>query len=738
MGSNMARQEKIVVFSGTTEGREYSQRLSADGVSHLVCVATDYGKEVMVPSPYADIRVGRMDVDGMKRFFEAEHITKVVDATHPFAVKVTENIRAAMEMVMPEAEGEGNRMIYERISRDIPPADAAGGAEPMISCENAAEAAAFLSGTDGNILLTTGSKELKQFAKEAALGGRLFVRVLPAAESLEACAECGIARSHIIAMQGPFSVGMNVEMLRQYQIRWLVTKNTGQTGGFPEKLRAAEMAGCGCVVIGQPEGAGIGSESQRKVCSDRDGGVRSYFDITLCGMGAGSEAEMTVAVRQAVQSADVLLGAKRVLGERKGRLDTQAIYRADDILAYLRNIAAANNGGRYRVCVLFSGDTGFYSGCASVYKALCEEKERGRFAGSVNILPGVSSVSMLSARIGVPYQDAVLFSVHGREKEAWEKELRRMLGCPADSGQDGDPTAQKEGKWENKIIFVLLSGKQDLTEIQRLLLDCGQDRAEISIGYNLFLEDEQVVRTAAGDLRPEDFAEGLFTVCIAAKERERAAGAPENEADTNLPKNRIPIVHFPDTAFWRRPKLPMTKQEIRSIVFSKLELTRDAVFYDIGSGTGSIAVTAAASQGAFAGAGSLRVLAFERKKEACELIRQNADRLGAGDVAVFCGEAPDIFGEIPSGLEKPTHAFIGGSGGRLEEIYADLIRRNPSVRIVMTAITMETVQECYRLREAYGLDGMEIVQVNIAREHALGSYHSMERGKDVYVVRIGE
>ena len=118
------------------------------------------------------------------------------------------------------------------------------------------------------------------------------------------------------------------------------------------------------------------------------------------------------------------------------------------------------------------------------------------------------------------------------------------------------------------------------------------------------------------------------------------------------------------------------------------------------------------------------------------MIRQNADRLGAKTVSVFCGEAPDIFDEVPSGLNKPTHAFIGGSGGRLEEIYTALIRRNPAIRIVITAITTETVQECYRLREAYGLDAMEILQVNIARERALGSCHTMERGRDVYVFCI--
>ena len=510
---------------------------------------------------------------------------------------------------------------------------------------------------DDDILLDDGTWEETQIIDEGSLDlftdgtddafrKRLFARVLPAVESLEICAECGIARSHIIAMQGPFSVGMNVEMLRQHQIRWLVTKNTGKTGGFPEKLRAAEIAGCGCVVIDQPGGAGTFSDdrplirkctedSRRKTENDKEGGAlfetvsdaraasglndRPYLEITLCGIGAGNEAEMTVAVQRAIQSADILFGAKRVLGERKGKLDTQAVYRAEDILAYIRDfVTAPRQRDQYRICVLFSGDTGFYSGCASVYKVLCEEKERGGFFGSVTILPGVSSVSMLSAKIGVPYQDAVLFSIHGRPKEIWSKELSAMLCQPSDCRQNGYPLAQEEREKKNKIIFMLLSGKKDLEEIQHLLLDCGQDQAEVSVGYDLFLEDEKVVRTTAGDLQTEDFAEGLFTVCIVVKGRRSdvandrvvppeelggtqtdhknqavADSRPENAlnnegilSNTDLPEDRIPIMYLPDTAFLRLPKLPMTKQEIRSIVFSKLELTGDAVFYDVGSGTG--------------------------------------------------------------------------------------------------------------------------------------------------------
>lgn len=804
----MVQQKKIVLFSGTTEGREYSEKLCEDKISHIVCVATDYGKEVMRPSPYADIRVGRLNADEMAELFVAEQITKVVDATHPYAVEVTKNIRVAVKKVVSLADGQTkqekgveenipqNDISYVRISRKIEPMDKvrfASASETqsereilrqnigkieklkqdkiyknikkelkketrstdivqvenqIIHCADMAEAANFLQKTDGNILLTTGSKELKQVTATNELRKRLYVRVLPAIESMEVCISCGIERSHIIAMQGPFSVGMNVELLRQYNIRWLVTKNTGEAGGFPEKLRAAEIAGCGCVVIEPLDESNSGIKNQPK----RN---EPFLKITLCGIGAGREAGMTLVVQQAIQSADVLLGAARMLDGRKGRLDTQAIYRSEDILSYIRNFVKKNNSGyKYQLVVLFSGDTGFYSGCDSVYKVLREELERGSFRGSVRILPGVSSVSMLSAKIGVPYQNAVLFSIHGKQKEDWSKELVSILRLETRKAQVGHHLEQKNSERDikkNKIIFILLSRRKNLIELQDLLLQYGQGNTEIYIGYNLFLEDEKVVRTTAVELNAEDFCEGLFTVCIIFKEEgkmengdheieqseARLASNQENHLQSkDSETGRLPLIQLADADFLRLPKLPMTKQEIRSIVFAKLELTQNAVFYDIGSGTGSIAITAAASQGLLADASDLRVLAFERNKEACDLIRKNANRLNAANLTIIHGEAPDIFNEIPTDLAAPTHAFIGGSGGRLEDIYYALTKQNPAIRIVITAITMETVQACYRLREKYGLNNMEVLQVDVARESTLGRYHSMERGKDVYVFVI--
>ena len=122
------------------------------------------------------------------------------------------------------------------------------------TAENTAEAAAFLAGTEGNILLTTGAKELPAFA--ALDKTRLFARVLPTHEGIAACEALGIPHRNIIAMQGPFGTALNCAVMEQYHIAWLVTKDGGRAGGFAEKLEAARRTGAKVALIRRPADAG--------------------------------------------------------------------------------------------------------------------------------------------------------------------------------------------------------------------------------------------------------------------------------------------------------------------------------------------------------------------------------------------------------------------------------------------------------------------------------------------------
>ena len=225
---------KILLFGGTAEGRELAGWLLERGIPTLVCVATEYG-ETLLP-PESEAHVGRLDREGMEQLMASRPFTCVVDATHPYAVEVTANIKAAAE-----AAGLPRLRLVRRSD----------GEDGCLRARSMAEAAELLEGLEGNVLLTTGSKELSAFAR-SGLVERCCPRVLPMADSLARCLELGFPPKHIICMQGPFSKELNVALLKQYKIRTLVTKDTGGYGGFREKAEAAREAGCALLVVERP------------------------------------------------------------------------------------------------------------------------------------------------------------------------------------------------------------------------------------------------------------------------------------------------------------------------------------------------------------------------------------------------------------------------------------------------------------------------------------------------------
>ena len=224
---------KILLFAGTGDGHALALWLQEKHIPFTVSVATEYG-ETLLPEGM-DVHVGRMDASGMEALM-GEGYTLVIDATHPYAVEVTKNIRSA-------AEAAG--LPYLRLLRQSDGEDLCHKADTM------AAAAEMLLQLPGNVLLTTGSKELNYFALPG-LVERCFPRVLPMTDSLERCLSLGFPPKNIICMQGPFSREMNVATLHQFDIKTLVTKNTGSYGGFREKADAAREAGCALLVVERP------------------------------------------------------------------------------------------------------------------------------------------------------------------------------------------------------------------------------------------------------------------------------------------------------------------------------------------------------------------------------------------------------------------------------------------------------------------------------------------------------
>lgn len=241
---------KVVVFSGTTEGRIFSKQLAALGVEVIVSVATPLGAEEQGEMSGIAIHCGRLEPAEMVELLADADLC--VDATHPYAVDATKNICVACETAGVE---------YHRLLRPASPLPE--GSKVFATTVQATE---FLAQTEGNILLATGAKELSTF------GGidpeRLFPRVLPTTEGITACEKVNVPHKNIIAMQGPFSYELNVALIRQFNIKFLVTKDGGTAGGFTEKAQAAQDCGAQLVVIRRPAEQGETADEILTQCKE--------------------------------------------------------------------------------------------------------------------------------------------------------------------------------------------------------------------------------------------------------------------------------------------------------------------------------------------------------------------------------------------------------------------------------------------------------------------------------------
>ena len=233
---------KILLFGGTTEGRE----IAASGLPVIYSVTTDYGAE-LADFPSVEPIVGRMDAEAMAAFMKSRSVAGVIDATHPYADQVSENINLACERT---------GIAFVRVTRETVKIDDKD-ITIIDSCKKAAALLNELPWSEANALLTVGSKELACFTNVADYRKRLFARVLPKGEILLECEKLGFDAGHIIAMKGPFTRAINVATLEMTRARVLVTKDGGVAGGFEEKLSAAKELGVDVLLIRRPEETGM-------------------------------------------------------------------------------------------------------------------------------------------------------------------------------------------------------------------------------------------------------------------------------------------------------------------------------------------------------------------------------------------------------------------------------------------------------------------------------------------------
>lgn len=653
----------VIIFAGTTEGRNLAEYLDRQKVNMHVCTATEYGESLIPKSDHIEVSGKRLNEEEIEELIRKKKALVVVDATHPYATLVSDNIVKACEQTNTEyirlLRDETNNL--EQIEED----------DSIVYVNSVKEACEYLKNTTGNIFVTTGSKELSEFTSINQYKDRVYARVLSSRDAVLSVIELGFEGKNLICMQGPFSEELNEAMLKQVNAKYLVTKEAGRNGGFLEKIMAAKKSNAISVVIGRPkETMGYSYFEVLELLRDKFKLTEEVRQLSVIGIGMGSISGMTQEAINAINEADVIFGASRMLKSAESFHKTAvALYKKEDIYEYLEK-----HKDYKTAAILLSGDVGFYSGAKGIAEYFSEYQ--------VKYLCGITSLSYLCAKIGKPWENITLISNHGKSVNTIDS-IRR-----------------------NDKVFSLMGGKQNVNQLMEELIAYGFAGLTVWVGENLGYDNEKITSGTPEGIVKNDY-EPLCVIYI-----ENAVA--KKDRDTIADDEFI------------RGSVPMTKEEIRTISISKLDLKKDSIVYDIGAGTGSVSIQAAMK--AYEGC----VYAIEKNKDGAILIEENKKKFQVSNIKVIEGIAPEVLEELPI----PTHAFIGGSGGNLENIVQILRDMNPDITIVINAITIETVSEAVHLIKKLEIINYEITQVQTSRSRSVGNYHMMLGQNPVFIISI--
>lgn len=400
--------------------------------------------------------------------------------------------------------------------------------------------------------------------------------------------------------------------------------------------------------------------------------------VTIIGAGPGNPDLLSRAALDAIDIADVVIGAHRALVGIDVPPDVVRceLVKTADIVAALTDAASWQ-----RAVVVMTGDVGLFSGARRLVEALSGDAQV-----DVRVIPGISSASYLAARLARPWQDWRFASAHG-------------VAC--------DIVAEAERAGE---LFLVTSGGEDPSRLSGELVQAGFGDARVTVAERLSYPDERITCATASEIAGQTF-DDLNVMLI-----EFAGGA----ASSRWPYASSGI---PDELFIRGD-VPMTKQEVRAVALAKLRLTATDTVWDVGAGTGSVSIEAAL----VARAGS--VWAVERNAAGVRLIRENADAFGCGNVHAVPGVAPEALAILP----VPDAVFVGGSAGELPSIVEVALEKNSQVRLCVPCVTVETLTEACALLSSSRFKGFEACQVSAARAEAVGSHHLMKAQNPVFLV----
>ncbi len=611
-------KNNILLFGGTTEGRKLLEYLYDTNVTIDVCVATEYGQQLLQKRDNVNILEGRKNLQEMIQMIKQKKYICVIDATHPYALEVTKNIQLACQ---------SENITYYRLLRESCHTDYG------IWVESIEKAVDFLQNTQGNIFVTTGSKEIQKFKKLSDFSQRVYVRVLPSVEAIAQCQSDGLNAKHIICMQGAFSKEMNIAQMKHINANYIVTKESGNIGGFQQKIDAAKEVGAVAVIVGRKE------KQQGYLFYDLIQQLKNEYHIsikrqvTLLGIGAGKNT-LTQQAQQILKKADCIIGAKRMIETIEDmEKDTFICYKSEEIAAFIKQNINYNN-----IVVVFSGDIGYYSGAKKLYHLLENV--------TVKTISGVPSVCYFMAKIYTSWEDAKLISVHSQ----YENIIGYVL--------------------QYHKIVVLLGGRYDTANICKEICSRGLPNVKIMIGENLSYETEKITEGTA-----EQF-QNIETSSLAIL-----------YIENNNILQKTQNLGIKDEYFIR-DAIPMTKREVRTVAISYMNLKQNDIVWDIGAGTGSVSVEIAL-QCPFG-----MVYAIEKKQQAITLLEKNKKKWNVYNMDIVFGQAPDILQTLPA---PDKIFIGGSSGKVKESVQTALQKNASVeiVATAISLETIRDLQQCF-------------------------------------------
>lgn len=390
--------------------------------------------------------------------------------------------------------------------------------------------------------------------------------------------------------------------------------------------------------------------------------------IYIVGIGMDGEMTLTREADEIIRKADILIGAKRMLKpfERLGKTMAE-LCKSKDIAQYIAECGAE------RIAVLMSGDCGFYSGAKKLLPFL-EEYE-------TELISGISSPVYFCSKLKIGWDGLHLVSLHGRSGNI----VRSVCS--------------------HERVFFLLGGKIAPSDICNKLCQYGMGNVKVYIGENLSYNDERILIGKAVDFL--DFSASGLSVMIAENpdyERTLRCGISDDE--------------------FIRGRIPMTKSEVRTVAVAGLEIGKNDICWDIGSGTGSVAVEMAMR------CENGTVFAVEKNPEGAELINKNRLKFGCDNIEIIDVEAVEAIDGLPS----PDCVFVGGSGGQLSEVIRAAYEKNSSVRLTISAVSLETLSECTALFEHFGFES-EIIQLAVTRTRKALSHTMLSAENPIFIIK---